>query len=111
MILSNYRDFVRFSDEKMVKVNLYESHRLFADLYCLEPGQAQRVHSHADNDKIYFVLEGSCTGIIGDEWHRLKTGETAVAAAGVPHGLMNESGERAVLLVVMAPHPSPPDLS
>ena len=44
-----------FRDEKMNKVNLYESHRLFCDVYCLRPGQEQKVHDHADNDKVYHV--------------------------------------------------------
>ncbi|MCE7936064.1 MAG: cupin domain-containing protein, partial [Chlorobi bacterium CHB2] len=35
MFLPNYRELIRFSDEKMVKINLFESHRMFADLYCL----------------------------------------------------------------------------
>ena len=44
----------------MKKVNLFESPRFFCDLYCLRPGQEQKVHSHADNDKIFkeFVLDG-----------------------------------------------------
>lgn len=94
-----------FSDQKMKKVNLYESSRLFCDLYCLEPGQRQQDHEHAANDKIYHVLTGVCSVRIGDETRRLAVGHTAVAPAGVVHGLHNESGARATVLVVMAPHP------
>ena len=32
----------RFGPEKMTKVNLFESSRMFCDLYCLEPGQVQK---------------------------------------------------------------------
>lgn len=105
MYLPNYRTLVQFSDEKMAKVNLFESHRMFADLYCLRPGQSQKTHSHADNDKVYFMLEGECVCILGDQEQRLAAGESAIAPAGVPHGLRNDSEREAVLLVMMAPRP------
>ncbi|MBI1374588.1 MAG: cupin domain-containing protein [Phycisphaera sp.] len=97
-----------FRDEKMNKVNLFESHRLFCDVYCLRPGQEQKVHDHADNDKVYHVLTGTPTVIIGDDRSVVGPGTTAIAPAGVPHGLRNDSEEDATLLVVMAPHPRPP---
>ena len=34
-----------FAAAKMAKNNLFESERMFCDVYCLEPGQAQRVHA------------------------------------------------------------------
>lgn len=108
MFLPSFRDLVRFSDEKMVKVSLFESHRMFADLYCLLPGQEQRVHTHDDNDKLYFVLHGRGTLIVGGEERELGEGESCVAVAGEPHGVRNNSADRLVLLVAMAPHPAPP---
>ncbi|KXK52225.1 MAG: cupin domain-containing protein [Chlorobi bacterium] len=105
MFLPNYRKLIRFSDEKMVKINLFESHRMFADLYCLRRGQSQKVHSHADNDKVYFVLEGECVCTLGQEERLLVAGESCAAPAGVPHGVRNDSETEAVLLVMMAPHP------
>lgn len=106
MFLDDYRRLVRFSDEKMVKVNLYESHRMFADLYCLAPGQEQRVHSHEGEDKCYLVLEGRVACTIGEEERELALGGCAVAPAGEPHGVRCEGPDPAVLLVFMAPHPS-----
>ena len=98
----------RFGPEKMTKVNLFESSRMFCDLYCLEPGQRQKDHVHNDNDKIYHLVTGTCTVRIGDERRRLAAGQTAIAPAGVVHGLENDTDVRATLLVVMAPHPSMP---
>lgn len=94
-----------FSDEKMKKVNLYESLKLFCDVYCLKPGQTQKAHTHDDNDKIYHALTGTCHVQIGDDVSPLPPGHTAVAPAGLVHGLENRSTENATLLVVMAPHP------
>ncbi len=110
MHIPDYRTLIRFSDEKMAKVNLYESAKLFADLYCLKPGQEQKVHSHEKEDKVYFVLEGNPTAIIAEETYRLEAGESCVAPAGEPHGVRNDSDRNAVLLVVMAPHPKPPEI-
>ena len=96
----------RFSDTKMSKVNLFETSRFFCDLYCLAPGQSQKVHSHERNDKIYYILRGEAKVIVGDEARLLRRGEIVLAAAGEPHGVSNESGEETVCLVFMAPHPS-----
>jgi mannose-6-phosphate isomerase-like protein (cupin superfamily) len=95
-----------FSDDKMKKVNLFESANLFCDVYCLKPGQAQKVHSHAHNDKIYHSLSGMPHVTLGDKTVPLPPGQTAVAPAGVPHGVENRSSEECTLLVVMAPNPN-----
>lgn len=102
MMIDTYRSQVRFNPEKMQKVNLYDSHRMFADLYCLLPGQQQKVHAHENDDKVYMLLEGSCGCTIGDELHQMSPGAICVAPAGVSHGVRNGSDEPAVLLVMMA---------
>ena len=95
----------RFSEEKYQKVNLYESNRLFCDVYCLLPGQSQRPHVHNDEDKVYHGLTGTCEVQIGDLVCPLPPGHTAVAPAGVMHAITNTSDAPATVLAVMAPHP------
>ena len=95
----------RFEDERMAKVCLFETPRFFCDLYCLRPGQRQKVHSHTESDKVYHVLRGEVDATIGTETKRLRAGDTVLAAAGEPHGVMNPTGDEAVCLVFMAPHP------
>ena len=102
----NPSKLTQFGDEKMQKVNLYESPRMFCDVYCLKPGQFQKDHDHADNDKVYHVLRGRPTVRIGEESRPLEPGQTAVAPAGVIHGVRNQTDDDATLLVMMAPHPS-----
>lgn len=94
-----------FRDDKMNKVNLYESHRLFCDVYCLLPGQSQKPHNHADNDKMYYALNGTCHVQIGEDVTPLAPGLVAIAPAGTIHGIENRSNSPATVLVVMAPHP------
>lgn len=95
----------RFSAEKMQKVPLFDSTKMFCDQYCLLPGQAQRVHSHEGEDKIYVVLEGEAMFDVGGEEALHPEGSAVIARAGVPHGVRNDSDAALVLLVVMAPRP------
>ena len=95
----------RFSDEKMQKVSVFETEKMFFDQYCLLPGQSQKVHSHEGEDKVYLVLEGEAVFDIGGEQEMLTEGTAVIARAGVPHGVRNDSGTKLVLLVTMAPRP------
>ena len=95
----------QFSPEKLKKTNIFESPQMFCDTYCLEPGQFQKVHAHADATKFYLVLSGTPTITIGEDRRVANPGEIAWSFAGEPHGVLNETDERVVLLVAMAPHP------
>ncbi|MCZ6506959.1 MAG: cupin domain-containing protein [Acidobacteria bacterium] len=94
-----------FSTAKMNKVSLFASPRMFCDIYCLEPGQEQRPHHHAGNDKVYYALTGTCRVTIGGQTQQLRPGHVAIAPAGSKHGVRNDSAQRATLLVIMAPQP------
>ena len=99
-------EHVAFSEEKMQKNSLFDSPYLFYDTYCLLPSQSQKVHAHEGSDKIYYVLEGTARFTIGEEEKDLGAGQAAIARAGDPHGVRNDTGENLVLLVTMAPRPS-----
>ena len=102
----SFADAVAFSGEKMQKNALFDSPHLFYDLYCLLPGQAQKVHAHEGSDKVYYVLEGTGRFTVGDEEADLGQGNAVIARSGEPHGVRNEADENLVLLVTMAPRPS-----
>jgi mannose-6-phosphate isomerase-like protein (cupin superfamily) len=95
----------RFSNEKMKKNNLFTTERMFCDVYCLEPGQSQKAHAHADSDKVYYVLEGSGRISIGDEEREVGPGTAILAPAALAHGVANEGPGRLRVLVFMAPPP------
>jgi quercetin dioxygenase-like cupin family protein len=101
----NIGDLINFSADKMQKVPLFDSTKYFCDLYCLRPGQDQRIHSHAESDKIYFVLRGKGVFHIAGEEKELASGETVVARPGQDHGVKNASADDLVLLVFMTPRP------
>jgi mannose-6-phosphate isomerase-like protein (cupin superfamily) len=94
-----------FSPEKFQKVNLFETYRMFCDIYCFEPGQEQTPHKHQEADKIYYVLEGTGLVQIGSEQRQLLPGMAAHAGSGEEHAVRNPGPDRLVVLVFMAPHP------
>jgi quercetin dioxygenase-like cupin family protein len=99
-------DAVQFASDKMKKNGIFETERLFCDLYCFESGQAQAPHTHEGSDKIYFVVKGKGLFQVGQEERELSEGEIAMAPSGQRHGVRNPGPDRLLLLVFMAPKPS-----
>jgi quercetin dioxygenase-like cupin family protein len=94
-----------FASDKFQKVNLFETERMFCDVYCFEPGQEQTAHKHQGADKIYYVIEGKGLVQIGAEQRELLPGMAAHASSGEEHAVKNGGPDRLVMLVFMAPHP------
>lgn len=92
-----------FSQEKLNKVNLFATEHSMVDLYCMLPGQSQKAHVHEASDKIFHVLEGRGTFVIGEQEEELGPGEVTIARAGEDHGLANRGSKPLVVLVVLAP--------
>jgi quercetin dioxygenase-like cupin family protein len=99
------RQAVAFSPEKLKKISLFDTDNFFCDIYCFEPGQSQKVHTHEGSDKVYYVLEGRGKVTVGKEVKELVADEITLAPSGEDHGVLNDSGERLVMLVFMAPKP------
>ncbi len=105
MKIVQLKDYQTFAEEKMKKLNVFETPRFFCDVYCFEPGQAQKAHAHGDQDKLYFVLEGQGTFQVGSESQLLEEGQGTMAPAGEEHGVVNHTEQRLRVLVFMAPNP------
>jgi mannose-6-phosphate isomerase-like protein (cupin superfamily) len=103
MLTRNLTEATRFAPEKLTKTSLFETPRLWLDVYGLEPGQAQKIHAHEGSDKVYLVLEGSVLATVGEEERPLGPGEAVLAPAGVVHGVKNAGASRVALLVLTAP--------
>jgi quercetin dioxygenase-like cupin family protein len=98
-------ELAAFSPTKMGKSTIFESPRLLIGLNCFEPGQEHRLHEHADMDKLYSVVQGEGLFLLQDSELPMREGDLLVAPAGVAHGIRNSSGERLVVLAVLAPSP------
>ena len=93
-----------FRPDAATKADLFRGASLFLGLNCFEPGQAQRVHTHAGADKFYLVVSGRARMTVGGETREVGPGTLIWAPADVPHGVA-EALERTVLLVGIAPPP------
>src|SRR5262249_38704629 len=92
-------------EDKEFKATLFESARLMLGVNCLEPGQAQKVHEHAAQDKFYAVQEGIWRSTVGAETSDAGPGSVVWAPAGAPHGVANQGRTRLAILVGIAPAP------
>jgi len=102
---TSYRDHTGAREGKHFKSTLFHSDRMLLGLNCLEGGQAQRVHTHVNQDKFYMVLEGRGAFTVDESEFEGGTGDVIWAPAGVDHGVANPGPERLVLLVGIAPPP------
>ena len=105
MEVLNLESLVRFSDGKIQKVPLFDSEKYFCDLYCLKPGQDQRIHAHEESEKIYVVMQGAGLFHISGEERELGSGQAVIARPGEAHGVRNSGLRDLVLLVFMTPKP------
>ncbi len=104
-VFKDARGAAAFSPEKMKKVNLFDTERMFCDVYGLSPGQEQTAHAHAGSDKVYYVIDGAGHFRIGDEERAVGSGTAVLAPAGASHAVRNPGPDRLTLLVFMAPKP------
>jgi mannose-6-phosphate isomerase-like protein (cupin superfamily) len=103
--IKQWGDHLGDRPDKFYKTTLFSGDHLLLGLNCLEPGQTQPPHIHADQDKFYLVLAGVGRFWLGDE--QVEAGEGAVvwAPAGLSHGVANQGERRLTLLVGIAPSP------
>ncbi len=105
MNFADYRTHTGSNPDKFFKSTLFQSQRLLFGLNCLDPGQSQSVHTHADQDKFYFVVEGEGEFVVGPETRKCGPGLAIWAPAGVEHGVTNTRTQQLVLLVGITPAP------
>lgn len=96
-------DYIRTPGEKAFKHTFFQSERLLVGLNVLRPGQTQSIHEHADQDKFYYVVEGSGRFIVGEAEQVCAAGSLILAPAGVLHGVVNEGDALLTFLTVIAP--------
>ena len=104
-LLKRLSDHVGIDESKFYKTTLFRGDSLLLGINCLEPGQAQKPHDHANQDKFYYVIEGSGRFQLGDQHVTAAAGEVIWAPAGLIHGVENEGENRLTLLVGIAPAP------
>jgi quercetin dioxygenase-like cupin family protein len=104
-LVKRVSEFSGMNAEKFHKATLFRAESLMIGLNCLEPGQAQRPHKHDNQDKFYYVVEGSGRFVLAGDQVLATTGEVVWAPAGMEHGVENKGDRRLTLLVGIAPAP------
>jgi quercetin dioxygenase-like cupin family protein len=104
-LIKQLQDYVGTRPDKFYKATLFRGDALLLGVNCLEPGQTQEPHDHADQDKFYYVVEGSGRFWLGEEQVTAAAGAVVWAPAGLVHGVTNEGSGRLTLLVGIAPAP------
>lgn len=104
-LVKRVSDHVATDENKFYKTTLFGSDALLLGLNCLEPGQVQKPHDHAGQDKFYYVVEGHGRFWLGRDRVTAAAGEVVWAPAGLVHGVENEGDSRLTLLVGIAPAP------
>jgi quercetin dioxygenase-like cupin family protein len=98
-------DHAVYSPAKMGKNTIFQSPRLLVGLNAFEPGQEHALHAHADQDKVYQVIEGEGLFLLEEQALPMQAGDLLVAPAGVAHGVRNSGSRRLLVLAILAPAP------
>ena len=106
MDVKSVMDARKFSPEKLSKISLFESEKMFCDVYAVSAGQEQKAHTHEGCDKLYYVIEGCGLFKIGAEVREVGEKNVVYVPSGVEHAVKNDSGANLPLLVMMTPHPN-----
>jgi mannose-6-phosphate isomerase-like protein (cupin superfamily) len=76
----------------------------------LEPRtQGPGAHSHAEDD-LFFVIEGTMSVLIGEQWIEAPRGSFVLVPGGVTHDFENRGDVRAGVLNLSVPGPFEPDM-
>jgi len=105
MILDHIAARAEFGESKLGKVSLAIGEHIYAGLNCFLPGQEHKAHVHADQDKMYLVLEGRGEASVGNETREVAGGDMVFAPAGVVHGMKNTGETNLIVMVVFSPPP------
>lgn len=105
--ITQLSDYTGARPGKFFKATLFRGDALLLGVNCLEPGQTQAAHDHAEQDKFYYVVEGHGRFRLGDDEQSAGPGAVVWAPAGLVHGVTNDGDTRLTLLVGIAPAPAP----
>lgn len=71
--------------------------------------QGPGAHAHAEDD-IFYILEGTMSILIGEQWHEATRGAFILVPGGITHDFENRSAARAALLNLSIPGEFEPNM-
>lgn len=82
-----------FKADEAETAQAYSISEWWLEANCTGPGP----HSHSEDD-VFFILEGTMSVLLGDEWIDASAGSFVLIPGGVTHDFQNRSDRRAGLL-------------
>ncbi|NLY74388.1 MAG: cupin domain-containing protein [Firmicutes bacterium] len=92
---------VEYQTGQVVSRTLAQGKPLSLTLFAFDKGEEIASHS-SSGDAMVYILDGSAEITIGDEKFQLRTGETIVMPAGIPHALYAVERFKMFLVVVFS---------
>lgn len=77
----------------------FESSLSFVDYVEIPPGASIGLHTHGENEEVYFIVEGQGRMTTNEESYEVKGGDLVINRRGWRHGLANNSGADLRVLV------------
>lgn len=90
-----------FSGAGFMRRRVWQTDNLHCNIYCFEPGQQNRLHRHPVSNEIVFCWEGEGVVVVGEEQAPIRAGETVLVPVNVPHGYINTSKDRRMIITVV----------
>ena len=109
METKDLRELVRFSPDQPAKWPVLETERLWSQLVCLEPNQRLGPIADPDADALFTVVAGRVVLQVDRRRSRLDQWGVGLAPAGSSVTLANAGADPAVVFIVAAPPPAPPE--
>lgn len=72
----------------------------FIDHAVLPPGASIGLHTHGNNEELYFILEGEGLMTVNEEQRNVAKGDLILNPPGGTHGLENRSNKNLSILVI-----------
>jgi quercetin dioxygenase-like cupin family protein len=80
------------------------SQRYAVSEWWLEPGcDGPGAHSHEENEELFYVLEGTVSFLVADEWIEADAGTFVRIPPGITHDFHNTGNSKAGLLNIFIP--------
>ncbi len=90
-----------FSAAGFMRRRVWQTDNLHCNIYCFEPGQQNRLHCHPVSNEVVFCWEGEGVVVVGEEQAPIRAGETVLVPVNVPHGYINTSKDRRMIITVV----------
>lgn len=92
-------DLVQYNEGQIISRTLIQNKSLSITLFAFDKGE--EISSHVSSgDAMVTVLDGEAKITIGEKEHNVKSGETIIMPAGVPHALFAAEKFKMQLIVV-----------